>query len=792
MAEMITEDDDKKRGEVAKWVKEIQLYEKEFQSWEDKAKKIIRRYKDERKNASESVKGKYNILWSNVQTLLPSVFAQNPNPNVERRNLDEDQVASRASEVIERGLAYYVKEDDFFDVMESVALDRLLGGRATAGCRYIPEFEEGIAITNEVGESVQSPDSDLKSEKISIDYVNWQDFGHTWGRTWDEVCASWKKAYLTAEQGEKRFGEIFKKVPLDYVPKKTNSENVDDGAKKACVYEIWDKENKKVIWISKSYPMPLDEKEDPLHLKNFFPWPKPFYATLANDNLIPTPDFSEYQDQAIELDELTARIRMITKAIKAAGVYDSSAPGLERLMVEGNENVLLPVSNWAVFGEKGGLKGAISMLPMQEIAATLLVLYEARDKVKQDLNEISGLSDIVRGQGDPNETATAQGIKGNFATMRLDRVQKQMQRFCRDTIRIMGELMAEHFSLKTLQEISGLKLPTQAEKQQFQAQQQQGQQPQPPPPIDEKTLEFMNEPTWEEVYAFLKNDRLRSFRIDIETDSTIKMDQDAERQARMEFLTAAGGFMQQMQTVQNPDLQPLLAEMLMFGVRSFKVGKDLENSFRTVLEKLEKEAQAPKPPVQDPEMIKQEAESQRQQMEIQSKGQMEQMKIQSQGQIAQLTEQATSQREEMKAGFLARIESMKQDHEKQMKGLEIAFDADKCRLDNETKIMVAKIQASTSLRTARMSAAASAEGGASGSGDPDGDDSVEAFNLQPENTLNDFIAMIGQNLERVFSSNAEINGNMSKLVDAMNTPKKVIRSLDGKMTHVVPDLGVMQ
>lgn len=785
MADMVAAED-KRRGEVARWVKEIQLYEKEFNPWEERVKKIVRRYKDERKNRSDETKGKYNILWSNIQTLLPAVYAQNPNPNVERRNTQkEDPVASRAAEVIERALNYFVKEDDFFDTMEQCVLDRLLGGRATSAVRYVPEFGDEVEVTND---PTASSDPELLSEKIEFDYNNWLDFGHTWGRTWDEVRATWKCAYLTRDEGIKRFGDAFKLVQLDYTPEKLNDEKVDDGLKKARIYEIWDKETKQVIWISKSYPLPLDQKPDPLHVKNFFPWPKPLYATLANDSLIPTPDFTEYQDQAQELDELTARIRYITKAIKVAGVYDSSAPGIERLMVEGNENILIPVANWAVFGEKGGLAGAMSLLPMAEISQTLLTLYEARDKVKQDLNEISGVSDIVRGQGDASETATAQKIKGNFATMRLDRIQKQTQRFVRDNIRIGGEIIAEHFSLKTLQDISGISLPTQAEKQQFQVQQQMAQQPgqQPPPQPDEKVIELMQEPTWEEVYAFLKDDRLRSFRIDIETDSTIKMDQDAERQARMEFLTAAGGFLTQMQEIQNPALIPLAGEMLKFGIGAFKVGKDLQSCFDYTIDKLEKDAAQPKPPQQDPEMVKQQGEAQRQQMELQHKGEMEQVNAQKEAQLTAMKEQAQTQRDQMKAAHEAQMEAIAQNHEKDMKALEIAFDSDKAKMDNETKIIVAKISAATSLRTASMSADAAKK---SKVGIDDIDENGEP--LEPETTLDDVVETVSQNLQQMFSAHQELASHVANLTQQVTAPKKIIRDASGKMSGVVIDDGVM-
>lgn len=663
------------KSEAAKWIAEIKLYERESGPWQEKTKKIVSRYKDQR-NQQHSSKARYNILWSNVQTLIPALYAQNPKPNVERRFQDDDELSLKASQVLERCISYFVREDDVFSVNRQAVIDRLLGGRGTVWVRYVPNMSDPtIQGTQEIKEEgLQTTDDaltvpELKSEEVRLDYINWTDFGHTWARTWEEVRAIWKKVYLTREEGVKRFGDVFKSIPLDYSPEKLNDEKVQDTLKKATVYEIWDKTEKKVIWLHKDWPELLETAEDPLRLKNFFPGPKPLYATLANDTIIPVPDYTEYQDQAMELDQLTGRINSITKSIKVAGVYDSSAEGVQRLMVEGIENQLISVSNWAVFSEKGGLKGVIDLLPMQDIAATLLSLYEARDKVKQDLYEISGISDIVRGATNANETATAQKIKGQFATLRLDSMQKDVESFARDEIRIMGEIIAEHFSLETIKNISGIRLPTTQEKMMFEQQAQMMQNPEAQP-VDEKTQEFMSLPTWEDVYGLLKNDALRSFRIDVETDSTIKMDQDAERDARMEFLGAAGGFIQQMTQVQNPEVMPLLLEMLQFGVRGFKVGKDLEATFKTTIDKIKKAAENPQPPP-DP---------------MQAEKEMEGMRLETQKQIEGVKIQSNEQIEGQKIASNERIEFQKDQSEKEREHIRVDGDVKKSRFDAKTKV----------------------------------------------------------------------------------------------------------
>jgi len=618
--------------ESAFWICQIETYENKFKTWEDRAKKIIERYKDSenRKNA------RFNILWSNVQTLHPAVYSQPPKPNIERRFVDEDELGLYSSMTLERAVGFFVDNDLFDRVMKQITLDRLLPGRGTAWVRYLPVIEDAETVESDeqITDDQIDPAPTLKSENVIVDYVHWRDFGHTWARMWEENRAVWRIVYMSRDELVKRFGEkIGRKIPLD-----AKSPDEKKTTQKAMIYEIWDKAKRKALWLSKSYPDLLDERDDPLQLQGFFPCPRPVYATLTNDDLIPTPDYVLYQDQAIELDQITARISMLLKAVKVAGVYDGSASGIDRLLSEGVENKLIPVDQWAKFGDKG-LQGVISFFPIKEIIDTITALQAARQVLKNDIYEITGISDIVRGQTMASETATAQQIKGQFATMRLDYVQSEVARFARDLIVIMTEVIAKHFSMETIVQLSGLKLMTDDEKQQVQMQVQQAQMVaqqtgQEIPPMPEDLQEQMELPSWGDIERLIRDDTARSFRIGIETDSTIKTDQDADKQARIEFLGAVGGFLQQA-TQAPPELQPLLGEMLMFGVRGFKIGRDMESTFDSAMKEIKRKAEAP-PDQGNPEL---EAEQMRQQGEMrrmQMQGQIDQQKAQVEMQRAQV------------------------------------------------------------------------------------------------------------------------------------------------------------
>lgn len=591
-------------SKFAFWMGEIEQYEQQFSSWTMRSKKIVKRYKDDREEAAKTA-SQFNILWSNVQILHPAIYDRPPTPNIDRRWKDKDDLGRYASMVLERSVSYFVKSDIFDAIMRQTTLDRLLSGRGTSWVRYCPIFEEKSQLTDD-----QADDYMLQTETVIPDYVHWQDFGHTFTRTWEELRGVWRRVYMGRAELVKRFGEEKgNEIPLTASIKDSTGKSVESG-KKACIYEIWDKYTKTAIWLNRDMTDIIEEREDPLELKDFFPCPKPVYATLTNDDLVPTPDYIMYQDQARELDNLTARISLITKAIKVAGIYDASAEGIDRLLSEGVENKLIPVKQFAMLGNGAGIDGIVSFFPLEKVVATLKSLYEARERVKQDLYEITGISDIIRGASNANETATAQQIKGQYASLRLDTMQKDVARFSRDLVVIMTEIIAKHFSLDTLKKLSGVKLLTAIEKQQIQMQQMIAQQTGQQLPIPDEVAKLMKLPTWEEVEALIKDDTARSFRIDIETDSTIKADQEAEKQSRIELLGAVSGFIQQAATVP-PEMRKLAMDLLLFGVRGFKISREIETSFEEVEDQLRQAEDQPPQPDPQEQIAAREAEIQK-------------------------------------------------------------------------------------------------------------------------------------------------------------------------------------
>lgn len=595
---------------VARWQREIQLAGKHFEDWETRGDKVVERYRDERTEAQSA--RRFNILWSNVQTLMPALYSRPPKVQVSRRFNDADPIARCASVIIERAVEVESEKYDVGAVIRPAVEDRLLPGRGTAWVRYeskIGQSQQRVALKpGEVEGSYQLTDGvaydgevtkeggvaygyqampEVEHECTPLDYVYWKDFRCSPARMWEEVRWVARRTYPSREKLVKRFGEeIGNAVPLDSRP--PGLEETDPAASAmscAQVWEIWDKTSKCVYWLHESYPKLLDKKPDPLNANGFFPCPKPICATLTSGSLVPVPDYCQYQDQAKELDDLTERIAQLTRALKVVGVYDSTSEALARVLDEGVENKMIAVNSWAMFAEKGGLKGVMDFVPIQQIIETVIQLYNARSQVKNDLYEITGIGDVIRGSSDPNETATAQGIKAKYAGLRLSEHQSEVERFARDLIRLKAEVMAEKYAPETLVAMSGI-LQTPEGAPPAAPEPQQGQPPMPQPPPPDPMLPQTWPPVVHAALQLLKSPQFRDFRIDIETRSMAQMDEQADQEQRLAFLGAVGSFIQQATGAvqQQPAMAELMGELLRFGVRSFRIGRELESVFDRAIE----------------------------------------------------------------------------------------------------------------------------------------------------------------------------------------------------------------
>ncbi len=617
---------DRKRvtGGLKSWLDDVAAYERAFKAWEGRFEKIIKRYRDDpRTGQREWTTAKFNILWSNVQTLSSATFSRLPKPDVSRRYRDQDQVGRVAALILERDLDYHVQHyPEYRMSLKACVLDRFLGARGTSWIRYEPHFravQKGEPTDgDQVTEDVDTPDEELDYECVAVDYVHWRDFGHSVVRTWEEVPRVWRRVYMTRDALEKRFGaDKAKLVPLDADPKQHDPNRAygqTDTRDCATIYEGWDKEKKCAVWFNKSVKDFLDKKEagDPsfVDFEDGFPCPRPLYGTLTNDSLVPVPDFVIYQDQATELDILADRIDGLVKSLKVCGGYDASIPELQRIFTEGENGTLVPIKNWAAFAEKNGLVGSLSLVDLKPIAEALISAYEAFTQVKEQIYEITGISDIIRGQTQASETATAQQIKGQYASLRLKTYQDEVARYASDVLSLMAQVICRKFSPETIMKVAGADQLA----------------PQDQPYVQQAMALLVGPERMQNPDAAEGPNPVRQFRIEVASDSLVHLDEQAEQESRVAFLGAVGTFLanaakslQGVPPTMGSVLIPLYMDMLKFGVQGYRIGKQVEGAFDEAAEKLKQIAQQPPaPPPPPPEIA---VEQMRQQGEAQGREQ---------------------------------------------------------------------------------------------------------------------------------------------------------------------------
>jgi hypothetical protein len=751
------------------WYNCIAQYERTFKEWEGRADKIVKRYRDDQRSRNNP-NAKFNILWSNVQTITPAVFARLPRPDVSRRFRDNDPIGRVASMMLERALEYEIEHyGDYASAMKQAVQDRLLGGRGTSWVRYEPHIvgemndeaegapDDGYQITEDIDEAEteggihRENQERIEYECAPVDYVHWRDFGLTVARTWEEVTAVWRKVYMGRPALVERFGEeLGGQIPLDTKPEssKTFAEKMGEGSHEAVIYEIWDKTTGQVLWLSKSMGKILDVRDDPLQLENFWPCPKPMFSTLTTDSLVPVPDFVLYQDQARQLDTLADRIDGFIQALKVRGVYDASEPSLARLFSEGENNALLPIKNYAAFSEKGGMVGAINLVDIKPIAEGLNMAYQAMEQVKGQIYEIMGIADIQRGQTDPNETLGAQIIKSNNASGRLKTMQHDVVNFATALLQIKAQIICQHFTDDTIVKISGASQLS---------------------PQDQALIP--------QALQLLKNEPAKNFRIEVTSDSMIYQDEQQEKADRVEFLKAVSSFMQTALPVatSSPELTPLLMEMLKFGVTAFKAGKGMEGLIDETADKFRQQAKQlegqPKPLT---------PEQQKMQMQMQ----VEQAKIQAQ----QAKAQQDMQLEQQKMSMQMELEKAKQEYQAQENQLKFQLEDQRNRAQAEMDLKVAQMKMMTERNTqvllAHINNGAKIEVARIGASESDG----EMAYMSEEDMARSMEHPLKPIADAISQSNQQMTLALGDLVNTINEnhnrPKQVVRGQDGKIIGV--------
>lgn len=723
-------------AEARRWKKELQLSDRREKEWRDYSEKVLKRYRGE-----ERKKNRWNVLWSNTSTLRPFIYNTRANPDVRRRFRDNDPVGKAVSMVLERGLVIVLDDYSSECAIRNDVLDGLICGRGVSRVRYVPSIQsvtgdgskpagtpeepaesDPLTATTGVPTSADLDDDDasdesvdedeLEYERAEIDHVDWRDFRHGYGRVWAEVPWTGFRHKLTRGDATEKFGaEAIKRVeftvPTTDDPKKPGDE-VGETQRVAEFWEIWDKAGERVFFLHDQvdellFPVDNPDGEPPINFPGFFPCPQPLYLVEDTSSLLPIPLFQLYEQQADELDKLSRRIDKIVDQLRLRGVYDAKLSELGGVMTA-DDNELVPIQNASAWRE-GGLDKAISWMPVEQAVAVLQALYAARVQTKAIIDEIMGIADIMRGATDPEETFGAQQLKQTNGNTRLQFMRSEVQRYIRDLLRLCAQCMAEKFSQQTFAQMTELNFPTQAQKQQLGMQAQQviahskatGQPPPPPP-----DMSIMQMPTWEDILGLMRNNVLRTFRVDVETDSTVAASLDADMEGMSQVLGAVTQTMQGLAPLVANGAIPYEAakELVMSVIRRARMGSAVEDAF----DKLHQPQ--PQPPPQDPSI-------QTAQIKAQSDQQIAQMRAQAEAQNTALEHQVIAQTEAAKVqletqktqaqlSMQMQLEDARKQHEAALKQMQIDAEQRAQAMALETQRMIADADNQTKLQIAAM------------------------------------------------------------------------------------------
>jgi len=559
---------------AAQWLDDISRRLRALRKhWLDDAEKCVDIYE-----AQDSVP--FNILYSNTETLFPALYNSTPRPEVIRRytQIDVDRLLDSAlAQSGERLLEYLadsnVLEYETFDsCVRNAVLGALVPGAGIARVRY---KEEGGY-------------QEISFESVPFDrfvwgyarkwcHVPWVAYGHDYSK------ADFEKAF--PEFARK---EVFRELNWDEElagddPEEAARQRSEDGTQRTptlLVWEIWDSVTRTIHVVCARFRDSFIRSEPyPFDLSARFPSPQPLTLVKRNNDLTPLPLYELYRRQAEELNEVTRRLHIVLKAIKVRGGYNAQMTEIAQIL-ESDDTALVPIENASLMGESGSFERHIWMLPINELIMVARELYQAQLNAKNTIYEIMGIADIQRGASIPSETARAQEIKDRWGTLRIKRMQTEVKNFCRDLFRIAFEFGAALYTPATLKTITKLPYLLDAEKRALASTAQM----QPESPELAAKLPLLQAPSWEDISRLLQDAYERTYRIDVETNSTVDLEATEDKQEIAEFMNAWGQMMSGFQPLVERGVMPFEVLKLVMGevFRRFRFSRRVEGALEMV------------------------------------------------------------------------------------------------------------------------------------------------------------------------------------------------------------------
>ena len=711
------------------WKAQITQSEERRRKFIETAEESIRVYNAQKQvGILNDAERRLNVWWYCINTLLPAYYSSTPKAEVNLRKRTGGIPYELGSVILERNTQFVMDTHfDFDKVGYNAALQFLLTGQSVLWARYAAKFEtvfEEMAVIKDPsgqlidgmgrpytgdteilqpGEGnilVASMEVEKKiSEKALLDVIQYNDYNCSDARSEDEIEWQSRRAFLDRSQAEQLFGrDVADDLVYDSFPevmKKDLARKEDKFEGKAELHEIWCESTNKVYWLQKSGEKCIVESsEPPTKFEKFYPC-SVIRQSADPDSVVPVSDYAHVRDQILEVERLTTRIHAVTQAIRTNFLYDAAmGPTVEQLFAGDLKGT--PIINWPSYKGRGGLQAGVEFYPVEPFVNALNVLQGARSAALQQLYETLKVSDLLRGTSEQYKSATANRLENQWSSMGLIVRQNQFSKFISDAINNLSTIIAEQFEEETILDVgdadqliseSLLLPPTPPEKPQMPMlggmppEEGEGMPEMPEgmeaqmPGNPEAQIEAMEA----EIMELLRDNKKRSYRIQVASDSMVAIDQQQQQQEGAALIQTAGQFFDQMRGLvdQYPPLIQFSIALFQNMIKRMKGGKELDGIFTKAMQQIgeiakAKEEAAKQPPPPDPTTLEVQGRLQIAQVESQAKIQVMQMEMQdkaTKNQLAYQEQQLKMQRDQL----AAQLDVQKQQTDEYFKQQELAL-----------------------------------------------------------------------------------------------------------------------
>lgn len=464
---------------------------------------------------------------------------------------------------------------------------------------------------------------------------------------WNQVQRIGYQEEYSYREFKQKFGEpAMEKLALGDITKYQNGEPI-------IVYQYQDKAEKVVRWLTESSESfftpaalaelnaqgsePLEPKEgseakaeDIIGLEGFFTCTKPLIINAPTTNFWPTSEYFQLRDILDDINQIVKRMMLLTKAMRIRFFFDSSIPQLQSLIGETGEGggIGIPNLEQSLIAGKGDIRNLVAVFPVDEFIKGLSNLYIAYDQRLNMYYQLTGMSELIRGQtSDVEKTYGERQLEGKFALNRFEPFQRQIQEWLKANYELGMEMALKLFSDKTLDEY-----------------------------IVPQTLDPEDKQRYIPALELLKNSFKRRFRVNFETDSTIQINQEWRRKQAIDLANVLTKALESTANVakEQPELAQTELKILKHLIGEFSDGKlfidEIQDSIEQAIEKAS-QPQQPQPNI-DLERLKLEAQklsadNQFKSMSLQMNTQIEYAKLSQKSQADSLK----AQLEQLKLGI---------------------------------------------------------------------------------------------------------------------------------------------